>query len=151
MELFPLGVEHYILGGLLVGFGVAWIYFWTGIVAGASGFFGATLSLFTTRGDLKKYANSRSWRIAFGLGIVSGAFLFSILTGSFFVTKVQLWRLFFGGLLVGFGVRISRGCTSGHGICGLSSLSFPSLVAVLTFMSVAILTAFLISNLGVLP
>jgi hypothetical protein len=50
-------------------------------------------------------------------------------------------RLAIGGVLVGFGARLSNGCTSGHGICGLSSLSRPSLMAVLVFMVVAIVTA----------
>jgi uncharacterized membrane protein YedE/YeeE len=56
-------------------------------------------------------------------------------------TQVTPLRLGLGGVLVGFGARLSNGCTSGHGICGLSSLSRPSLVAVLVFMAVAIVTA----------
>ena len=51
------------------------------------------------------------------------------------------WMMFGGGVLVGFGARLSRGCTSGHGICGLASLQLPSLLAVLTFLATAILTA----------
>jgi uncharacterized membrane protein YedE/YeeE len=49
---------------------------------------------------------------------------------------------------VGYGARLSRGCTSGHGICGLASLRLPSLLAVLTFMATAILTAHLTATLG---
>jgi uncharacterized membrane protein YedE/YeeE len=51
------------------------------------------------------------------------------------------WQLLLGGLLVGYGARLSNGCTSGHGICGLGSLQIPSLVAVLTFMATGFLTA----------
>jgi uncharacterized protein len=50
-------------------------------------------------------------------------------------------QLFAGGLLVGYGARLSRGCTSGHGICGVASLGLPSVLAVLTFMATAFLTA----------
>jgi len=64
---------------------------------------------------------------------------------------VQLWRLALGGLLVGFGTRLSEGCTSGHGISGLASLSTTSLSAVVVFMGVAIVTANIVQLMGVLP
>ena len=54
----------------------------------------------------------------------------------------------YGGVLVGFGARLSNGCTSGHGICGLSSLQLPSLVAVLIFMTTGALAAYAILLLG---
>jgi uncharacterized membrane protein YedE/YeeE len=57
------------------------------------------------------------------------------------VVTIPTWQLFVGGLLVGYGARLSQGCTSGHGICGLASLSLPSLMAVCTFMATAFLTA----------
>lgn len=56
-------------------------------------------------------------------------------------TAVPWWRLFIGGLLVGYGTRLANGCTSGHGICGLGSLQLPSLVAVITFIATAVATA----------
>ncbi|MBO3803033.1 MAG: YeeE/YedE family protein, partial [Candidatus Brockarchaeota archaeon] len=62
-----------------------------------------------------------------------------------------IWRLALGGLLVGFGTRLSQGCTSGHGISGLASLSTTSLCAVIVFMGVAIVTANLVQILGVSP
>ena len=68
-----------------------------------------------------------------------------------FVTGVQPWRLLLGGVLVGFGTRLSRGCTSGHGICGLSAGSRSSFAAVITFMSVAIVVAHVTFALGVRP
>ena len=75
-----------------------------------------------------------------------------IATGEgFFTTSVEWWRLAIGGILVGFGTRLSKGCTSGHGISGLASLSSTSLVAVITFISVGILTALVVQRLGVLP
>ena len=56
-----------------------------------------------------------------------------------------------GGFLVGFGTRWAGGCTSGHGICGLSSLQWPSLAAVITFLATAIITAQVVQSIGVLP
>ncbi len=64
---------------------------------------------------------------------------------------MQLWRLALGGLLVGFGTRLSEGCTSGHGISGLASLSTTSLSAVIVFMGIAIVTANIVQLIGVLP
>ena len=56
-------------------------------------------------------------------------------------TAVRPWQLLAGGVLVGFGSRLANGCTSGHGICGMGSLQWPSTMAVLTFMATALLTA----------
>lgn len=56
-------------------------------------------------------------------------------------TAVPAWQLLVGGFFVGYGARLGNGCTSGHGICGLRSLQLPSLLAVLTFMATAFLTA----------
>ena len=67
------------------------------------------------------------------------------------VSSVQWWRLALGGFLVGFGTRLSKGCTSGHGISGLGSLSTTSLYAVITFLVVGILTALIVQALGVIP
>jgi uncharacterized membrane protein YedE/YeeE len=77
------------------------------------------------------------------MGLVAGAALWWWLLGpeGAATTEITPLRLAIGGVLVGFGARLSNGCTSGHGICGLSSLSRPSLAAVLLFMAVAIITA----------
>jgi uncharacterized membrane protein YedE/YeeE len=60
-------------------------------------------------------------------------------------TSVPAWQLLLGGFLVGYGARLGNGCTSGHGICGLGSLQWPSLGAVLTFMATAFMTANLLA------
>jgi len=153
MEWFPLGLDHYIIGGILVGFGVAVIYLTTGIVAGASSFFSSTWSWFSRVAYFNQpmYTNARVWRLVFTIGLIIGAAIFALASQDLFVTQVQGWRLFVGGMLVGFGTRLSRGCTSGHGICGLASWSFPSVVAVLTFLAIAITTALLVQVLGVSP
>ena len=153
--LFPLGITNYIVGGILIGLGVSMIFLLTGIRAGASSFFSSTISYFSNKEyfQRKLYTTTRVWRIVFTLGLIVGAFLFTITfnNGQFFTTNVQWWRLALGGFLVGFGTRFSRGCTSGHGICGLASFSLSSFLAVITFLIIAIFTAFIVGILGVIP
>ena len=153
--MFPLGVYPYLVGGILIGVGVSLIYIATGLHASQSSFFDTTISFFSKRPYFlqKQYLNSRGWRLTFALGVILGAFIYTITLAAegFFTTSVEWWRLAIGGFLVGFGTRLSKGCTSGHGISGLASLSTTSLVAVITFITVGILTALIIQSLGVLP
>lgn len=153
MVLFPLGVSQYLIGGAFVGVAVALMYLFGGQLVGQSTFFSSTLSYFSRANYFRqeKWIQQRGWRFLIGFGTVLGALVFVLLFGERFTTQVQWWRLFVGGLLVGFGARFSRGCTSGHGICGLGSFSFPSMVAVVTFMAVAIVVAFLMKSFGVSP
>jgi hypothetical protein len=74
-----------------------------------------------------------------------------VLDPGIFTTEVQPWRLFGGGVLVGIGTRIGKGCTAGHGVCGLGSASRTSLVNVVLFVGVAIVTAAVVAALGVTP
>lgn len=153
--MFPLGVFPYLIGGVIIGLGVSFIYLLTGIHATQSSFFSTALSYLSKIPyfQQKTYLNSRMWRNIFALGVVSGAFLYTVTLSAdgFFTTSVQWWRLMLGGFLVGFGTRLSQGCTSGHGISGLASLSTTSLYAVVTFLAVGILTASTIQLLGVTP
>jgi uncharacterized membrane protein YedE/YeeE len=154
-RLFPLGIAHYLIGGILIGIGVSLIYILTGLHATQSSFFTTTLSWFSKRKRFQKERNlnERSWRLFLAIGLVIGALLQTLAfspTG-FWTTSVQLWRLALGGLLVGFGTRLSEGCTSGHGISGLASLSTTSLSAVIVFMGVAMVTANVVQLVGVLP
>ena len=77
------------------------------------------------------------------LGLVLGALVWwlGFADGKPEATAVPVWQLLVGGFFVGYGARLGNGCTSGHGICGLGSLQLPSLMAVLTFMATAFLTA----------
>lgn len=153
--MFPLGVFPYIAGGILIGIGVSYIYITTGIHATQSSFFSTTLSYFSKRPyfQQKQYLDSRGWRIIFAVGVILGAFIYTITLSpeGFFTTSIQWWRLAVGGFLVGFGTRLSQGCTSGHGISGLASLSTTSLYAVITFLAIGILTAIILQTLGVTP
>lgn len=153
-ELFPRGVLPYLVGGLLVGLGAATIYLSTGIIAGASTFLESTLSYVSSveRFNRFKYVQSRGWRLVFTVGIVSGAAIYMVLfQGGVWTTDVQWWRLLGGGFLVGVGTRLGKGCTSGHGVCGVGSLSNTSLENVATFLVFAIGTAQLVQALGVAP
>ncbi len=173
-SLFPNGISRYAIGGILVGLGTVLIYLGTGITAGASTFLESTLSYVSERERFQQYRPSRDWRVVFTLGIVGGAALYAVTfqsgivtsglytagtTGelrdiggvALWVTDVQPWRLFVGGILVGIGTRIGKGCTSGHGICGVGSVSRTSLVGVVTFLVVAIVTANLVAVMGVSP
>ena len=153
MELFPNGILPYAGGGLLIGLAVAVVYLGTAIKLGASTFLESTLTYVPRLAALSrfaKYVDERDWRVAFTLGIVSGALLYALLFQSGpWITDVQWWRLGFGGVLVGVGTRLGQGCTSGHGICGVGSLSGTSIANVATFVLVAIGVAHLVEALGV--
>ena len=151
-ELFPNGVSRYAIGGLLVGLGVTVIYLGTGISAGASTFLESTLSYASDRSRFQQYVGSRDWRLVFTLGIVLGAAVYAVVyQGGAWTTDVQPWRLLLGGVFVGIGTRVGKGCTSGHGVCGVGSASKTSIIGVLTFLAVAIVTAQLVTALGVSP
>lgn len=150
--LFPNGVLRYAIGGLLLGVATSAIYAGTGIKAGASTFLESSLSYVSRLSRFQRYVASRDWRVLFTLGIVAGAAAYAaVFQRGVWTTEVQWWRLLFGGMLVGVGTRVGKGCTSGHGICGIASRSGTSIVNVAVFMVVAIGVAQLVQALGVLP
>ena len=130
LSLFPLGWQHYLLGGLLIGAGTALLFVMTGRIGGMSTVFSSIWSFVVQRPFFQqaRFVDSRGWR----LGLAGGQPQ---------ATAVPVWQLVVGGFLVGYGARLGNGCTSGHGICGMGSLQRPSLMAVLTFMATAFLTA----------
>jgi hypothetical protein len=138
--LFPVGFWHYLLGGIIIGISVLVMYLPSGSIPGASRIISAVASFCTGLAD----KNFRKHRLQFGGGIVLGAFVYTLLFGDFWQTQVHWARLLIGGFFVGLGANIGRGCTSGHGICGLASLSKSSFIFVITFMVVAIATALLV-------
>ena len=149
---FPEGISHYAVGGLFVGLGVAVIYLGTGRIAGASTFLESTLSYGSSLSRFQQYRPSRDWRVVFTLGIVAGAAVYAVTVGDgVWTTEVQAWRLLLGGILIGIGTRLGKGCTSGHGVCGVGSVSGTSFVGVATFLLVAIGTAQLVMALEVVP
>lgn len=127
-----------LIGGLLIGFSSLLMILWLGKIAGISGIVGQLWS--AAVGD-------RVWRLAFVSGLMLAPLLYACwapLPAVQIVTSTP--GLVVAGLLVGFGTRLGSGCTSGHGVCGLSRLSLRSLVATLTFMATAILVVWLLRH-----
>jgi uncharacterized membrane protein YedE/YeeE len=151
--MFPLGIYKYIIGGLIIGLGVSFVYILTGLHSTQSSFFSSTISYFSKIPyfQRKTYLESREWRLYFAASVILGALIYTLTVSpdGFWTTSVQWWRLVLGGFLVGFGTRLSSGCTSGHGISGIASLSATSLYAVITFIAVGIVTAHAMMLLGV--
>jgi uncharacterized protein len=127
-----------LIGGLLIGFSTLLLIRWLGQVAGISGIVGQLWSA---------AAGDRAWRFAFVAGMLVAPLLYALFTSlpAMQIATSTPW-LMVSGLLVGFGTRLGSGCTSGHGVCGLSRLSLRSLVATLTFMLTAIIVVWLVRH-----
>ncbi|WP_180683948.1 YeeE/YedE family protein [Tepidicella baoligensis] len=149
-SFFPLGWQHYLGGGLLIGAGTALLFVFTGRVGGMSSVFTTTWSYVVRRPYFQqsRFTESRGWRLVYAAGLIVGALIWwlGFTDGTPLGTEVPAWQLLVGGFFVGYGARLGNGCTSGHGICGLGSLQWPSLLAVLTFMTTAFLTANLVAR-----
>lgn len=130
------------LGGALIGISASMMLLGEGRVAGITGILD---------GFLRPKAQDWSWRAAFIAGLLLAGGLAALIWPAAFSSTLQRPPaiLAVAGLLVGFGTRLGNGCTSGHGVCGLSRLSARSLVAVMTFMGAAGLTVFLLKQLGI--
>ena len=126
-----------LLGGVLIGLSASLLLLFNGRVAGVSGIAGGLLA--------GSGGGEFGWRAAFIGGLVGGGLLLERLVpgtlGAPVVSGVALPVL--SGLLVGFGARLGNGCTSGHGVCGISRGSARSIAATLTFMATGVLTVFL--------
>ena len=128
-----------LIGGMLIGLAAAMFALLNGRVAGISGVLGGLLK--PMRGDV-------GWRVAFIGGLVVaplGYGLFATLPAV--QIDASYVALVVAGLLVGVGTRYGSGCTSGHGVCGLSRLSPRALVATLTFMGAGFVTVFVLRHL----
>ena len=128
-----------LIGGMLIGLAAAMFALLNGRVAGISGVLGGLFN--PMRGDI-------GWRVAFVGGLVSASLVYGLFAT---LPAVQIdasyVALIAAGLLVGVGTRYGAGCTSGHGVCGLSRLSPRSLVATLSFMGAGFVTVFVVRHL----
>ena len=115
----------------------------TGLIGGMSTVFTTVWSFFSRAPYFQeeRFLSSRAWRLFYAAGLVAGAFVWLAALGLAFVTEVPAWQLALGGFLAGFGARLSNGCTSGHGICGIASLQPASIASVATFLATAMITA----------
>ena len=133
-------------GGILIGLAAALMLLGAGRIAGVSGMAARAFGL--SEGGAPR---SLAW--AFVLGLPLGAFVVALFSGGIEARFTGFLPIVIAGLLVGFGTRIGSGCTSGHGVCGVSRLSQRSIVATLTFMAAGIATVAIMNALGweVLP
>lgn len=127
-------------GGLLIGTAAALLLLLTGRIAGVSGMIAATMRM--GAGD-----TPWSQATAFLVGLPIGAAVIALLVRRpevIVTSSVPL--LIVAGLLVGFGTRLGKGCTSGHGVCGMARLSPRSIAATATFMASAVATVFVVRH-----
>jgi uncharacterized protein len=128
------------LGGALIGAASALLLVFNGRIAGISGIVGGLVDGHA-RGD-------RGWRVIFLAGLlVGGVVLGVVLPSALQPSPVALPMVAAAGLLVGLGTRVGSGCTSGHGVCGISRMSARSLVATVTFMATGMATVFVVRHL----
>lgn len=122
-----------LIGGAIIGLAVSLMLVFNGRVTGISGI---------VSGVLKPQKNDVLWRVAFLSGLLSGGFVLKLLRPDFFVLSSNITNFDYviAGLLVGFGTLLGNGCTSGHGVCGISRLSMRSILATVTFISFGVLS-----------
>ena len=126
------------LGGALLGLSAVGYLYVHGKIAGISGLVG---QLFSVNQLLQRPA---FW---FLLGLFTMPFIYGIFVQPEITVKASPWMLIIAGLLVGFGTRLGSGCTSGHGICGISRLSKRSIAATALFMAAGMITVFVMRHL----
>lgn len=131
-----------LIGGIVLGLASAIFILFNGRILGISGILGGLMS--PRAGDI-------GWRVSFFLGMAAAPTVFALLAPAGFLSAPRIdasyGLIVVAGLLVGLGTRYGSGCTSGHGVCGLSRLSPRSLVATLTFMGAGFATVFVVRHL----
>jgi uncharacterized membrane protein YedE/YeeE len=126
------------LGGALIGLSATLLLMLNGRVAGVSGILGGVVR--PTRGDW-------GWKVLFLLGLLSAGVLVARLhPGAFGAPSVPIGVLIVGGVLVGAGTELGNGCTSGHGVCGISRGSTRSIAATVVFMVIAAMTVYVVHH-----
>jgi uncharacterized protein len=128
-----------LIGGLLIGATAVVLLLFLGRIAGIAGIVWSAISA----------QPDNAWRWLFIVGLVLGPVLYHTLAAVPYPAPSALpwWQALAGGLLVGFGVKLGNGCTSGHGVCGIGRLSLRSLFATITFMVTGIATVYVIRHL----
>lgn len=133
-----------LIGGAIIGISVSLMLLFNGRVTGISGIVNGILS--PLKGDT-------AWRVLFVMGLFAGGLALKVAspeTLSIGALATETWTLIVAGLLVGFGTVMGSGCTSGHGVCGISRWSIRSLVATVIFIGAGVVAVYLFRMLGVL-
>ena len=129
-------------GGIILGLASAIFILVNGRILGISGILG---------GLLPPKAGDTTWRVAFILGMLAAPTVFHAVVPAQYITPPRIdateWMVIAAGLLVGIGTRYASGCTSGHGVCGLSRLSPRSLVATLSFMGAGFVMVYVLRHI----
>lgn len=130
------------IGGVLIGISVSLMLLWNGRVTGISGIVNGVLT--PIKGDTQ-------WRVLFIVGLVFGGLVMGQLNPKTFENTInsEMWTTIVAGLLVGFGTILGSGCTSGHGVCGISRMSPRSLAATIVFMVAGVAAVYLFRKFGV--
>ncbi|MDZ4083143.1 MAG: YeeE/YedE thiosulfate transporter family protein [Bdellovibrionales bacterium] len=131
-----------LIGGAIIGIAVSVMLLFNGRVTGISGIINGALT--PQRGDTL-------WRVLFIAGLVLGGFALRGLSPAVFDGDLPTseWTTVVAGLLVGFGTIMGSGCTSGHGVCGISRMSIRSLVSTMTFIAAGVAAVALFRKLGI--
>lgn len=128
-----------LIGGALIGLSAVWLMAANGRIAGISGI---------TGGLIGPSVPDRLWRLAFVAGLIAAPLIVMLASGPVAVTiEAGPLTLIAAGLLVGVGTQMGSGCTSGHGVCGLSLFSPRSLASVAVFMAAGAVTVFITRHL----
>ncbi|MBX9766776.1 MAG: YeeE/YedE family protein [Bdellovibrionales bacterium] len=133
-----------LLGGMLIGLAATLMAYWNGKIAGVSSILYGTFS-----GEREK---SKIWRWTFLLGLFAGGLVLKVTVPESFAGQLlsETWTLVVSGILVGFGTTLGSGCTSGHGVCGISRWSKRSVAATVTFILAGVASVWFFKALGVL-
>ena len=152
-SLFPLGIEQYLVGGLLVGLGISFVYIMTGLVSGVSTAFTSTWSFFsrdtTSFFRREKFLSSRTWRLSLVTGLMLGGLVYLVFIngGESTVTSLSMTRLFFRALLLCIGTSMAAPYPSGHDKCGAAMVAKTTFISTVTFLSVGIVVALLTQSI----
>lgn len=137
MQIVDFSWQPALLGGLLIGLAAVFMMATIGRITGISNIFASTLTP----------KHSLPWQWAFIIGLLLSGLLVQLLYQPITIEiESNTPMLLIAGLLVGFGTRLGSGCTSGHGVCGIARFSPRSLVATCAFISVGMLTVFILNQ-----
>jgi uncharacterized membrane protein YedE/YeeE len=141
MSAVPETYLYSLMGGVLIGLSATGLLLFNGKIAGISGVLGGLLTPLAP-GD-------RGWRVGFVAGLLVGGAVIGARAPELVANTVtRSWTaVIIAGLLVGFGTRLGSGCTSGHGVCGISRGSKRAIAATLTFMAVAAVVTCVINHI----
>lgn len=134
-----------LIGGVIIGIAVSLMLYFSGRVVGISGIINSA--------TVDRTKNDIGWRWLFIAGLFFGGLILRAFEPNFFQenSEQSAWLTVIAGLLVGFGTLLGSGCTSGHGVCGISRLSPRSLVATITFILFGIISVYFFRHWGILP